>query len=678
MEIMYLRGLLRVLLSRGGGSTGADAAAVGMRRAIDSLRLRPEPGATCSPDEAIQPPGQEAMVCRAVGDALMLDGLPYRRQTRGGPWKPPFSSLQLAPLCRGLVLMELTDRRSPPNEEMEGENSGRDFKEPWEWAIVRRLLASSRDVQDLFVQQVLLATSAPLGTGNSVARLLHSIESSQTPEERGGASDSQSEVDEENEDDDEYNAGPLLRQVHRVAVLWSSALSNGVRVHQQRVITAFLQEALKILPDPSSSTTVVPCPIDPVSQASSGAANVAPNVDVLGALTANDTLVTLMNGVSERLHSTDPGIRRDGMHVAQALGKYVLNQPVVFDELNAQESGPKGELSHRRSQDRPSSPSSKQPSTSSRQIVRRRRPRYSQTDPDALYVSDSESSSASSAEDDAASSGGWSDDSDWDEEKPKNRGCNVEDDEEDLREVPLPLYLQDCLDLLRTSETVDGAVASHLAALQTLPKLVRERPGDLADFGPLIAKQLVAMENKFQLDDFDAMVQQPLCALVAEEPLIVGMALIEDMFQDGSLYNRTLALTALNEGAWELSGNRLRDSTREIDERMLYVLVSSYTIDASSLLILRQSPAGSTNIRQTRTYFVRFRRCGTYSDETVGATSSSGEDEIGREQVCQYRPCLVFRLVALILGPLGRFFPLERPCRVALLGILCPDTFHYC
>jgi hypothetical protein len=80
--------------------------------------------------------------------------------------------------------------------------------------------------------------------------------------------------------------------------------------------------------------------------------------------------------------------------------------------------------------------------------------------------------------------------------------------------------------------------------------------------------------------------------------------LIDDMFQDGSLYNRTLALTALNEGAWELSGNRLRDSSDEIDERMLYVLMSSDTFYESSSLILRQSPAGSTNIRQTRTCFV--------------------------------------------------------------------------
>lgn len=589
VEVVYLRGLLRILLSRGGASTGADAAAVGIRRACnDSHRLgRSDP----------------SMIYRAVLGAL-LNGVPNRRRSRGGPSIRSFSSMQLAPLCRALMLMELTKQASSQSESKEVEDSGSDSKEEsWECAIVRTLLASSRDAQDLFVQQVLLASSVPLIAATSVARLLHSIETSEALDECDGASDEEDDGDDISSSD---HRSPLLRQVHRVALLWSSALSNGIQVHQQHVTTLFLQESLKTLSDAGGPTSGDSSELDPDSPSSSGAANdAAPNMNLLDALTATDTLVTLMNGVSQRLHSTDPEIRRDGMRVGQALGEHVLHQPVVFDELNALEAETKNEVSPHRSQDRPASPSPKQSSTLGRRLVHRRRPRRRQTDPDALYVSDSETSRDDSAGNDAESTGGWSDDSDWDEDEYKNQRYSVDDDEEDLREVPLPLYLQDCLDLLRMSETVDGAVASHLAALQALPKLVRERPGDLADFGPLIAKQLVAMENKFQLDDFDAMVQLPLCALVAEEPLIVGTALIEDMFQDGSLYNRTMALTALNEGAWELSGNKLRENN---DERMLYVLILSVSLCsyASSILTLLhcQSPAGSTSIRQECTSFI--------------------------------------------------------------------------
>jgi Telomere length regulation protein len=608
VEVMYLRGLLRVLLSRGGGSTGADGVAVGMRRACDVQHRHRR--------------SEQAMICRAVVNALLLDDLPNdRRPTRGRPRHRSFSSLQLAPLCRALLLMGLTNGSSPQNAtKEEEEDSGSNVKEePWEWSIIRTLLASSRDVQDRFVQQVLFASSAPLNAATTVARLLLSIESSKENDEGEESSDSENEEDDSSTD----HCSPLLRQVHRVAVVWSSALSTGIQIHQQHVITLFLHESFKILSDARGSTPVEPRAPDPVPPATSGAANAAPNVDLLDALTAKDTLVTLMNGVSERLHSTDPGIRRDGMRIGQALGEHVLHQPVVFDELSPLASEPKGEVG----QDHTPSPSPKGPSTSGRRIDRRRRPRCPQTDPDALYVSDSGSSCDDSAGNDAASTGGWSDDSDWDEEEYKKQRYNVDDDEDDLREVPLPLYLQDCLDMLRTSETVDGAVASHLAALQALPKLVRERPGDLADFGPLIAKQLVGMENKFQLDGFDAMVQQPLSALVAEEPLIVGMALIEDMFQDGSLYNRTLALAALNEGAWELSGNKLRDSSDENDERILYVLipyVSAVHIVPNSLC--------SSPLQGQRTFGKRALVSTASGNSVSSGTRRWGRSRVGEKQ----------------------------------------------
>jgi hypothetical protein len=338
----------------------------------------------------------------------------------------------------------------------------------------------------------------------------------------------------------------LLRQLHRVATLWSSGVSEGHAMELQHVLTHFLLQALKLLAS-TLPTTFLPDTGEKSAGESSRLQDTKEHSAsaLLDALTENDTLLALMNGVSERLSSTNSKMRRDGMMIGQTLGQYVLNEPVVFDELQswasagAQSSSVSVQQSHQRG------------------IYSR----LDQINTSASFVSESTSSNTKPVSAVECSEADDSDDSDWDDQMYPQTRYDVVDDEEDLREVPQPLYLHDCLDLLRTSETADGALASHQAALQALPRLVRERPGDLADVGPLLAKQLVVMENKFYVDDFDSKLVAPLCALVAEEPLVVGHALIEDLFHDGSLYNRTLALTALNEGAWELSGNkRLRDS----------------------------------------------------------------------------------------------------------------------
>jgi hypothetical protein len=442
--------------------------------------------------------------------------------------------------------------------------------------MVRKLLATSHDTQDLFVEQTLLGASVPLDVARCVAQLLHSIATlprdsspSACHNEADGwvdATDSDEFNDadrkEDGDDEDEERgrgalqlASPLLRQLCRIATLWSTGVSKGPAMERQHVVTEFLMESLKLLANTPAASSFPGGGEAATAGSDRSDSDGNPDLDLLDALTKNDVLLTLMNGVSERLHSTNPGTRRDGMMIGQALGLYVINEPVVFDELRNHEED------RCRSTHCPSDHSS--PMRQPQPQYQRKRLQMRDADPKAEIVGSSNESSDTLH---------CSDDSEWEDDEARQMRYDIYDDEEDLREVPLPLYLNECLDLLRVSETVDGAFASHEAALQALPRLVRERPGDLADVGPLLAKQLVVMENKFQMDDFDAMVLAPLCALTVEEPLAVGHALIEDMFRDGSLYNRTLALTALNESAWELSGNkRLRESYESGDRILRYV-----------------------------------------------------------------------------------------------------------
>jgi hypothetical protein len=449
--------------------------------------------------------------------------------------------------------------------------------------MVRQLLATSHgSTQDLFVQQTLLGTLVPLEVARCVAQLLHSIASyplnevdhrldADDPEEKN-TEDDKVDIDDDADDDEEEGrepASPLLRQLCRVSTLWSTGVSEGPLIERQHVLTVFLIESLKLIVS-TPATGSSPGGGEPMNGESDRPGSEGrPNLDLLDHLTENEVLLSLMNGVSERLHSSNPSIRRDGMLIGQALGEYVLNEPVVFDELRSHEAG-----------SRPSLPCPSDTSASARQL----HPQHDQMRNQLRRTDRGEESTAD-----------CSDDSEWEDIEPFQKRYDVEDDEEDLREVPLPLYLNDCLDLLRVSETVEGAYASHQAALQALPRLIRERPGDLTDVGPLLAKQLVVLENKFQIDDFDAMLLAPLCALVAEEPLAVGHALIEDLFLDGSLYNRTLALTALNEAAWELSGNKRLRESYVTGERILRYVHSYSTKTPQSpfpILTARSSFAG--------------------------------------------------------------------------------------
>jgi hypothetical protein len=143
---------------------------------------------------------------------------------------------------------------------------------------------------------------------------------------------------------------------------------------------------------------------------------------------------------------------------------------------------------------------------------------------------------------------------------------DLDDDEEDLRETARPLYLQECIELLRTAETEENAFSSHEAALKELPALVRSHPVDLPDISESLAIELLRMENKFNIERFSVLLSS-IISLAVEDPLSVGQTLVAQLFQEGSLFNRLTALTSLTEAAIELSGEKELEEWRREKSR---------------------------------------------------------------------------------------------------------------
>ena len=174
-----------------------------------------------------------------------------------------------------------------------------------------------------------------------------------------------------------------------------------------------------------------------------------------------------------------------------------------------------------------------------------------QWDPDAEYKSSDDDSEADEA---SGSTYDDDDDSEFDDDSALLSPYDLDDDQEDLRETPRPLYLSECLDYLRTPDTDEHVFSRHETVLKELSRLVRSRPADLVDLGPELARSVLRLENKFSMDSFTELVSESLCSLTVEDPLAVGTNLIAEMFQDGSLTDRLMVLHALDEAAFELSG----------------------------------------------------------------------------------------------------------------------------
>jgi len=472
--------------------------------------------------------------------------------TRGGTssltsdvWKHHFAQLfkgfpprDVAVLCASLVKHAVT--LSPIADKCgDGTNPAAAAVHPWLEFTCIPLLAMSRQVQEYFVNLVVLSASIVCPQADRDTQLCHTVAAllSMTPtrslsdDVNDEESTSSTSTIGSREGESVTTDAALRRQLTIVSEAWSqSVFAQQADYRTQRHVSDFLLAGLSFL----HGATEDPC---------------------------SPLVASVLAGVTERLHSTIDPIRKDGMRVAERLGKR-LGQDLKFDELEEERTQEKLEADKRKQHALCEASTQKEdlkrenPRIFKQTQIRGRR-RMKQSDPDEAYASDGDNE-CSGGNDEGSF---YDDDSLWDDDSALDP-YDLDDDEEDLRETPRPLYLHDCLDLLRTPESEENAWSKHEAALEALPSLVRARPGDLPDVGATLAAQLLRMENKFNIDNFGSRIVESLRALTVEEPLIVGQILIAEIFEDGSLSDRLTALSTLIESANELSGYKREESSR--------------------------------------------------------------------------------------------------------------------
>lgn len=323
----------------------------------------------------------------------------------------------------------------------------------------------------------------------------------------------------------------------------------------------------------------------------------------------------LIQGVTLRLESSIPQIRKHGMKMAQAFSPLV-GQEIQFDELLEEEKEAdqeKQEEEQNKDCSIPQSPEenntdSIQPKNqiqdeyNKKREEKRKKPKrkpkqhvssISTTttlfDPDEEYhsslsendVSDSEgddddnddssstSSSHSSNQSSASTSTGSSSSDSYSSSSEESSYIGYEtpsDDEEDLREVRLPIYLSECLSYLRSSDKdLMTQQQKHKAALDQIPLILSnniyasnptEANIELTDLAVPLTLDLLYMENKSEIPELPEKRFESMLRIMVHEPQNVGVSLIDELDNSScSAGLRLEILDILSHAAEELSGD---------------------------------------------------------------------------------------------------------------------------
>ncbi|KAI6783754.1 DNA replication checkpoint protein-like protein [Emericellopsis cladophorae] len=164
------------------------------------------------------------------------------------------------------------------------------------------------------------------------------------------------------------------------------------------------------------------------------------------------------------------------------------------------------------------------------------------------------------------------DDSDEEEEDddlvPYAKGSDPEDSDDDATLVQRnklrpPVYVRDLINYFRDSESYE----KQKLALQTAPSLLRRKANygtEVSAHADELANLMVAVQDKFEMEDFDELKLQSLVALVVSQPKTMGPWFARTFFQgDYSLSQRTTILVTLGLAARELAG--YGESKRQVD-----------------------------------------------------------------------------------------------------------------
>ncbi|KAL9181352.1 hypothetical protein ACHAXT_010157 [Thalassiosira profunda] len=264
---------------------------------------------------------------------------------------------------------------------------------------------------------------------------------------------------------------------------------------------------------------------------------------------------TLVQGVTLRLDvSRTESVRMDGMRVAEAMAS-LLGQQLRFDELH-----PPGDGDASNEKEDTENTKKEQTAKSKKKTGKKRRERLKPRvpvvlDPDAEYFTDDSDSSDDSSQSDSptdASDESSDSNSSWGEDSLEPYG--MDDDEEDLRRVPRPHTLRDCLAYFVTAENDDLAYDKHEAALAELATIVASEPLDLLDVVSTLVRILLFLEDKFSLPQFLEKRWGCLVAFGVHAPVETCLVLVQAMRGNISLGTRLDALAVLSSVAQELSG----------------------------------------------------------------------------------------------------------------------------
>jgi len=308
----------------------------------------------------------------------------------------------------------------------------------------------------------------------------------------------------------------------------------------------------------------------------------------------------LVNGVSHRLGSTLSVPRQDGMRIAQQLARGLGQDDLQFDEFIPDDDS---SIEDNDTLDVADIGDDEETSLTEKKCRNQSKQRSHEfVDPDEDYDSEEENDGEDNNGDvDTVSKskektpqnndliGDTFDDSedDYDDDdvsvewESELIPYDLEDDEEDLRETPRPLHLLEALDLLRTGDNHDHAYSRHEAALDALQTLIRARPDDLNDVAVSLVLQLLRMEDKFNIENFNSKRETAIRALLVEEPMPVGQTLVEQLFEESGLADRLTIIACLQSAAFELSGNKsLIEALMKKSEKLSSSKRTSLSVDA--------------------------------------------------------------------------------------------------
>ena len=385
---------------------------------------------------------------------------------------------------------------------------------PYLHLVCTPILECNRDFQDSWVQLMILSQASISSDSPSATRMIGHAVALVLASCTGDLADHD---DSSDEDDNEILTGPYLvlqRQIDKIALAWSDRTF----VHQsdlklQRHATTFILSAFQLLPIRKEEMTL-------------------------------RVMATLMRGVSLRLESSIPSIRRDGMIMAEVIAKR-LEQDLHFEELDGhREDDIDIGCSFSDDKSHPYIHVSLPP-----KIKSNRKQQRKPVDPDEEYVSGEGENTDDSSHENSLSDENHSI---WDDDLIP---YDLEDEEDDLHPTPRPLFLRDCLSLFRIDENDENGPNQLETALQQVEPLVRTKPMDLHDLAIPLTRELLRLQDIFNIHNFDELRVAGLIALAVHEPVLVGECSIQQLFcGDWGLSVRLDILHTIENASRELCG----------------------------------------------------------------------------------------------------------------------------